>query len=257
MGKEPGRQGHHLLLYAAGGIIMAQKRQIGADYYVSRKSKLLKDFDKIAKRVRNVFVSYYGTELTEVIMGEVRLEYEKLIPQLPYIRVRQPLISTAQFLAMYRVIRAHGKTVEEIGKLIYEASRKILDMYPGFVLRILGLMSFSGRHLKDWHRGAAESQKREFPEDFVFTVIEGSEGFDYGVDYTECACCKFLNKQGALELAPYICATDIIYSEKLGTGLVRTMTLADGYNKCDFRFKKGGATRVKLSESVRLSIGAS
>jgi len=232
------------------------RRQKVTDYYTSRKAKLLKDFDRMAKRVRKVFVSYYDTKLTDVMIGEIRLEYEMLIPQLPYVRVRQPLISTAQFLAVYRVMRAHGRTVEETGKLIYEVSRKILDSYPGFVLRWLGLMSFSGRYLKNWRRGAVESQKREFPGDFVFTIIEGGEEFDYGVDYTECACCKFLSEQAAPELAPYICATDILYSEKCGRGLVRTMTLAEGYEKCDFRFKKGGATRVKLPESVRLAIGS-
>jgi len=54
------------------------------------------------------------------MVEEVRLEYENLIPQLPYIGGKQPftqfIIATAQFLAMYRVLRAHGRTVEETGK---------------------------------------------------------------------------------------------------------------------------------------------
>jgi hypothetical protein len=32
---------------------------------------------------------------------------------------------------------------------------------------------------------------------------------------------------------------DFIASELEGTGLVRTMTLADGADRCDFRYKKG------------------
>ena len=61
---------------------------------------------------------------------------------------------------------------------------------------------------------------------------------------------KFLRAQGAMKLAPYVCAVDKIASEMLGWGLTRTMTLAEGCEKCDFRFKKGGRTSVPLPESL-------
>jgi len=54
----------------------------------------------------------------------------------------------------------------------------------------------------------------------------------------------FLSKQRASELAPYICTADIIYSDLFGWGLTRTKTIAEGFEKCDFRFKKGGKTKV-------------
>lgn len=82
-------------------------------------------------------------------------------------------------------------------------------------------------------------QSRKYPGDFVFTFIEAEgRNFNYGIDYVECANWKFLKSQGALELMPYICATDSTVSEMLGWGLTRTMTLAEGCDKCDFRFKK-------------------
>lgn len=76
--------------------------------------------------------------------------------------------------------------------------------------------------------------------------IEGDgKNFDYGIDYTECANVKFIRAQGAMELAPYTGATDKVVSEKLGWGLKRTMTLADGKAKCDFRFKQGGKPSIQ------------
>jgi predicted ArsR family transcriptional regulator len=78
--------------------------------------------------------------------------------------------------------------------------------------------------------------------------------FDYGVDYIECASCKFLEAEGALELAPYVCAVDKPASELLGWGLTRTMTLADGADKCDFRFKKGGPTHIDLPQSLQTRV---
>jgi hypothetical protein len=69
------------------------------------------------------------------------------------------------------------------------------------------------------------------------------------VDYTGCSIYEFLKEQGAQEFAPYVCLTDVAMSDTFGWGLIRTMTLADGYDRCDFRFKKGGPT--KISSKVR------
>jgi hypothetical protein len=82
--------------------------------------------------------------------------------------------------------------------------------------------------------------------------VEGDgQDFDYGIDYIECASCKFLHEQDAAELGPYVCAVDKVASEMLGWGLRRTMTLAEGGVRCDFRFKKGGKTCVTIPQSLR------
>lgn len=219
-------------------------KSTAVNYYTSRKAKLLKDFDKSVERVRDVFVSRYGADFTDSLIKEAHHEYETLIPQLPYIGGKQPftqfIISSAWFLAMYRVLKAHGQSVEEIGKLVYEVSEAFLKAYPAFLRRFLGGLTFSRRNLRKLQKHAAKSQEREYPDDYVYTYVEGDgEEFDFGVDYTECAVCKFLDQQGASELAPYICTVDRLYSEALHWGLTRTMTIAEGYDRCDFRFKRG------------------
>jgi predicted ArsR family transcriptional regulator len=41
---------------------------------------------------------------------------------------------------------------------------------------------------------------------------------------------------GAAELVPYLCRTDYVMSTALGIHLVRTQTIADGADCCDFWF---------------------
>lgn len=95
------------------------------------------------------------------------------------------------------------------------------------------------------------SQERKYAGGYVLAYVEGDgQDFDYGIDYIECASCKFLNDQGATELGPYVCAVDRVASEMLGWGLRRTMTLAEGGERCDFRFKKGGKTCVTIPQSL-------
>jgi hypothetical protein len=110
----------------------------------------------------------------------------------------------------------------------------------------MGYLWFSPLFLRRVRKRAAESQQRQYPGGYVFTCIEGdSRDFDWGIDYTECSSCKLLKAQDAMDLAPYVCAVDKVSSELLGWGLTRTMTLAEGFDKCDFRFKKGGETRAE------------
>jgi hypothetical protein len=227
---------------------------MGNDYYVSRKRKLLKEFDKTLERVRGLFVSCYGKD-SEAMLHEARQEYEALIPQLPYIGGKQPftqfLISTAWFLSMYRVLKRRGETVEEVGQFLYQASEAYLQAHPRFLRRFVGFMTFSPRYLRRVKKRALESHERQYPGDYVYDYVAGDgETFDYGVDYVECGSVKFLTQQGAPELAPYICPVDILYSEALGWGLQRTMTLAEGAERCDFRFKQGGETRVTVPEPL-------
>jgi hypothetical protein len=54
-------------------------------------------------------------------------------------------------------------------------------------------MTFSRRYKRRLQKRAAESQERRYAEDYVFAFVDGDgETFDYGVDYIECATCKFL-----------------------------------------------------------------
>jgi len=75
-------------------------------------------------------------------------------------------------------------------------------------------------------------------------LLGDGASFDWGVDYVACGNYEFMKAQGAEEFAPYVCMSDIALSEALGWGLTRTETLADGCDRCDFRFTKGGATHI-------------
>lgn len=213
------------------------------------RDRLLRDFESIFRKARPLLVTRFDKTTTIEISDETHREYEALIPKIPYVGDKEPftrfIISTAQYLALYRVLQNHGLSLEEVGQLIYAITDRLLTAYPQFLLRFLSGSVFSDKYIQKVRKGAEESQRREYPGDYVFSFVEGDGvDFDYGVDYTECGACKFLEAEGAPELAPYVCTSDVIFSDKLGWGLRRTMTIAEGYSICDFRFKKGGKTNV-------------
>jgi len=179
---------------------------------------------------------------------EAHQEFESIIPKIPYIGGDENLntmnlIMASSCLATYRTLKAHGKSVEEIGKIIYEMCETLVD-YPKFILRLIGRLKYGKRYEKKIREWATESQKRQYPGDWVSAFVEGNgREFDYGFDMTQCGILRFFHAQGADEITPYMCVSvDGIFSKAFNRGLVRTMTLAEGYDRCDFRYKRGRET---------------
>jgi hypothetical protein len=243
-----------------GGLVLAALSMIrlggrgriekaaGSEYYVRNKARLLKEHQRMAAAGREILVAQYGETFADTLTRESLAEFEKLLPELPYIGGRRNsltgnLVSSASALAFYRVMKRHGKSVEESGEYLYRMMEAWIERYPRFVRRLMGRYYMSKLSQRQSRQKAAVSQERRYPGDWVREHVEGDgDAFDWGVDYTECGIVKFLHSQGADELAPYLCLLDYALFGALGIELKRTQTLAEGGERCDFRFKEGGET---------------
>jgi hypothetical protein len=215
-------------------------------YYVSQKDKLLKELDGLAKLIRPELAARYGEQTAVRLRQDTLAEYEKLLPQFPYVGGKENplttnLVQAGYVLALYRALHAQGGTVEEAGELSHLAIERELKRIPAFVRRWIGRSKFSPSRIPKMKARAQASQARRYPGDWVFEVIEGDgQTFDIGMTYTECGIDKFMRSQGASELTPYLCNTDYVTFGALGLGLVRTKTLGWGCDCCDFRIQCKG-----------------
>lgn len=219
-------------------------------YYSQCQQKLLKDFDQTSALLEDWLVARYGKEFTSKIQSEVRQEYEKLIPEIPYIQgfrariLNSFLFITAQELAVYKALKKHGKPASEAWEVCHEALRVKLAKVPQWKRWLLKRWMFSSLVKKIMRKRARQQEKGCFG-DFEIEYLGGDgDQYDFGVNYVQCGHQTFVNKHGGEEFAPYVCMSDIALSETFGWGLLRTQTLADGCAHCDFRFKKGAATQI-------------
>lgn len=117
------------------------------DSYVSRRSRLLKDFDRSVTRVKRVLIDRYGEEEAHALTGESRQKYEELIPQIPFIGDRNPmlilLLPASRYLAIYRTFQKRGRSVEEAGRLVYEIGEAEFKAIPGWMRRVIEILWFS------------------------------------------------------------------------------------------------------------------
>ena len=219
-------------------------------YYNSRQGKLLKDFDRTLALMKDSLVQRYGEEFAKIIQSNVRQEYEKLIPEIPYIKglrgkiFNNFLLITAQELATYKAMKQQGQSASEAWELCHQALRLRVAQIPPWKRWLLRNLMFSSLMKKIVARRAKQQQKVR-SGDFEVEYLTGrGDDFDIGVNYLKCGNYNFAMEHGGEEFAPFICMSDIALSEALGWGLVRTQTLADGCDYCDFRFKKGAATQI-------------
>ena len=78
-------------------------------------------------------------------------------------------------------------------------------------------------------------------EEFVFEVLLGDDQtYDWGLNIRRCAVCHAYARHDAMDLVPYMCASDDVESDRGGQGLRRTGTIGLGAHQCDFRYKAGG-----------------
>ena len=219
------------------------------NYYINHKQTLLRDFDKTSQKFgRKALDLHFDADSTEKIIRESREEFEVLIPKLPYVGGKKSiwttdLVRSAWALALYRTVKAQGKTAEDTGEILTKIVEMQLYSYPRFIRYLVGRWSFNRFSLRKMKKQASESQKRLFLENWIWNYISGDgKEFDFGYDITDCGLCKFFHNEGADELVPYLCATEFLKSTALGIRLVRKTTLAESHDKCNFRYKKG---RVK------------
>ena len=219
-------------------------------YYSRSKEKLLNDFDNTSALMKTSLIARYGKEFAGTLQRESRQEYEKLIPEIPYIKGLRArlfnsfLLITAQELATYKTIKKHGKTPEEAWELCHEALRLRMAEIPQWKRWLLKRFMFSHLMRKVVASRARRQQKVHFGDFEVEYLIGEGDEFNFGVNYLQCGNLTFLKRHGGDEFAPYVCMSDIVLSDTMGWGLIRTQTLADGCNHCDFRFKKGAATQI-------------
>ena len=217
-------------------------------YYINQKSELLERFDEDGERWRHILCARYGSGFAEAVLKESREEFETLIPQIPYIGGDESwagsLVESVRCLAFYKAMKKRGKAAEEAGKLLYDAIMLSMNESQASVSPNDSLTP--EQRMERRKRRAEMSQKHWSAEGYVWMFVAGDGNeFDYGYDFVECAAQKFYHAQGTDEFLPFYCFLDYAYSKISGLGLARTMTLAEGHDKCDHHFKNGRRTELE------------
>jgi L-2-amino-thiazoline-4-carboxylic acid hydrolase len=215
-----------------------------------RTKVVLNNFNRVSQAVRMQLLDYYPSKLVWGIFDDTRKELGFLVPKVPYIGEKNiwqdKLDNCVMNLALYRVLKKWKFDVDEAIQVhsyvfdgyLYKVPRRLHWAYHGY--------HFSQFHQKRLSAAAAQSQKRQYPGDWVFTYLDGNNGtFYFGIDVTECAILKLcLSYRVDEAYMLHLCSQDRAMSKILCQGFVQNGTLVEGAPVCDCRWKRGTATAM-------------
>jgi len=178
----------------------------------------------------------------ETVFDEAAEIFEGMLPDMAYVDNPNSPMAASVFvccgwLAVYLTLKRRGVDVHQYGSALLEAIRNAPPPAPEPAEDGASPQERFARFVKS---GEASQQSARAGE-FVFEALIGDRAeYDWGMNVKSCAICHAFAKYDAMDLVPYMCATDDLMSDFGGQGLRRTGTIALGAHQCDFRYKSGG-----------------
>ena len=176
----------------------------------------------------------------ESALAEARERWEEIKPGLPYLDdphhpMALSMFSCAATLAAFLPLRSRGVGAHDFGPRVHAELARIAPESEATGLT------------QDVVDSAAESLEGAAPGEFVYEVRGAVGSATFEMDIRSCAISKLFSQHDAIELVPYMCALDDVFSDRGGRGLRRTGTIALGATHCDFRYEAGGEP-LRLAE---------
>ena len=211
----------------------------------------MKNFSNELKLARDILKKNFNESKLNEIFAQMNSEYEKIIPEIPYIGGNKNpftilLVGGMSSLAMFRILEKEGFTLRDVGEFYYklrdknniirketlEKANKNPAQYP-----------FEPVYIEFMKKLCETSKLRSYPDDWVGDFIEGDgKDFEWGFIFHDCGIHKVFKRLDAERFVPFFCLSDFSEADVFGFGFKRTQTLAFGAPICDHAYVKNYKT---------------
>ena len=217
------------------------------DYYIKRKPRLMKDFSKDLELARDILKRKFEDAKVDELFAQMKSEYEKIIPEIPYIGRNKNyfntiLVGCMSSLSIFRILEKEGFTLRDIGEFYYE----LCDINNTIFKTGLEKSGKDPAHYPfelayvEFRKKLCETlNQKNYPDDWVGDFVEGDgKTFEWGFNFYECGIHKVFKRLDAEKYVPFFCLADFSAANILGYGFSRTQTLGFGAPMCDHRYVK-------------------
>jgi len=225
--------------------------KVRKDYYVKRKSLLMKEFSKFIESTRDILKRKFDDAKINEMHDQMKIEYEKLIPKIPYIGGNKNyrnaiIVGCISSLSIFRILEKEGFTLRDIGGFYYELS-DINNIIRKNGMEKTGkdpaLYPFELDYIAFTKKRFETSKQTNYPDDWVGDFVEGDgKTFEWGLNIYECGIQKVLKRLEGEKYVHIFCLADYSEANILGFGFSRTQTLGFGASMCDHRYVKNYKT---------------
>ena len=170
--------------------------------------------------------------------GAVKAEYKRIVANQPDVGGTKNNLIMGLYLAAY--FMAVYKTTK--GKMTDEAFGEFIDSICAsdtFVKMNKGRNFFTEKNIFTRDRLQHDSIFTDNPENWQYSFSYDMKIPECTITYTRCAICEMARRENCFHLMPHLCKTDFAQQELMGNTLIRTKTIGNGDDICDFHIIGG------------------
>jgi len=185
----------------------------------------------------------FGEEESQGILAAMRSNFAILAPCVPELKAptsQMTLRIAVDSLAFYHGLPADAPQAERLDLVQSFVNIWMDGQFDRWIARKVyanRTLHFLFRRWWFWSANRVDDA-----DGWRFQLTPPEKGLFYGVDVTRCGIVDYLVKQGAAELAPILCRGDFHITKYLPRGIEfeRTRVIAEGSERCDFRYYFAG-----------------
>ena len=183
-----------------------------------------------------------GTEKYRLFRKKTTYYKKKYYPEIP--EIGKTVFDTSYYFAScyffyFPALKDLGYSAKEAGTIIWKINESFLRKIPRLFLAFTG--NFYVSRSKKMGIWATEQAKRNnlHPYDWRIEYKEISKQ-KWSIDIMECYVIKMAKRFNQMDMFPYICRMDYLFSHYFKQGFERTKTLGDGNDCCNCQWEIPG-----------------
>ena len=165
-------------------------------------------------------------------------EYKAMIARTPSVgTVKENHLLPSVYLVCY-VLAYYKADPEKITMEVYDGMVDAVCKSKVMKSFYQGKDCFSPKEIEKYVIGSKRSKEKKYAMDWVYDFSYDLSVPEYFITYHECALCKLAKQEDLFFLMPHLCPVDYPTIEYKGGKLIRSKTLGNGDDCCDFHVIK-------------------
>lgn len=183
--------------------------------------------------MKKMVMGYLADVAPEIKASDIKREFKGIIARQPEIGGRRNNLIMGLYLAAY-LTAVYKVCPQKITNEVFEGLVHTL-CYSDVMRRMSeGKNFFTEKNMKTRERLSKDPTFNAYPENWKYTFSYDMTVPECTIIYSRCAICEMARREGCTHLVRYMCITDFANQELMGNQLIRTKTLGNGDDCCNF-----------------------